>query len=259
MGQSIQDILAPLEPYWDRIIRRPMSSKDVAELERQVGLKVPAPLRDYLLAVGLFQDLTCWEASPFEVYESPAEFVSARKFLCEILPLKKQDLFPFGDDGAGNVFCLPTGADEPCRIHFIDHETGKISKKKDFDVWLQGVVAKVLRGIKRRVPNEHKVWAVQFTFGGMSYDELKKLLASAGKFQEIDREWGNLEVSPADVSSADRQYQPSLHGMTHSTPSAILPSRLTNGIGETRCPIAESAQAVADARRATGSARYRGR
>jgi hypothetical protein len=161
------------------------------------------------LAVGLFQDLTSGKASPFEVYDSPAQIVSAREFLRELLPPNGQDLFPFGDDGAGNVFSLPTGANGPCQFHFVDHETRKISKKKAFDVWLQDVVANVLKGIRKRVPNEHKVWAVQFSLRGLSYDELKKLLASTGKFREIEREWKNLDEDDddIDVKSSERQIE----------------------------------------------------
>lgn len=208
MSQSAQKILAPLEGFWDRIIRRPMSNEEIADLERQVGLKAPVPLRDYLSIVGLFQDLTIGKASPFEVYDSPAEIASARKFLCQLLPADKQGLFPFGTDGAGNVFCLPTGSDTACQFQFVDHETRKISRKKAFEAWLQDVVEKVLKGIKKRVPNEHKVWAVQFSFRDLSYDELKKVLGSVGRFRELDREWKNLDDDDdVEVKSAERQIE----------------------------------------------------
>jgi hypothetical protein len=223
MGQSIKDILAPLEPHWDRIIRQPMSSKEVADLERQVGQKAPAPLRDYLMAVGLFQDLTSGKVSPFEVYDSPARIVSARTFLCELLPLGKQDLFPFGDDGAGNTFCLPTGTEGPCQFHFVDHETKKILKKKEFADWLEDVVAKVLKGIKNRVPNKHKVWAVQFSIRGVSYDALKKLLASAGKFREIDREWKNLDEDDEDLDVKRAERHIEMNGYRQWTAAEHLP------------------------------------
>jgi hypothetical protein len=206
MHPSIPDILAPLDPYWDRIIRQPMTRTDVAKLERQVGLTVPVPLRDYLMAVGLFQDLTCWGVSPIEVYDRTSQFVSTRQFLCEILPPQKQDLFPFGDDGAGNVFCLPIADDVPCRIHFVDHESRKVSKQKDFTVWLQAVVTKVVRGIRRRVPNKHKVWAVQFSFGGISYEDLATLLGSVGQFKEIDAGWTNQDTTE-EVTSSERQIE----------------------------------------------------
>lgn len=165
---------------------------------------MPTPLRDYLITVGLFQDLTCWNASSIEVYDRPSQFVDSRQFLCEILPPKKQDLFPFGDDGAGNLFCLPTALDVPCRIHFVNHETCKVTKRKDFTAWLQTVVAKVARGIRRRSPNEFKVWAVEFSFKGILFEELAGLLQSLAQFKEIDSDWMNSDTNPEGVTSTDR-------------------------------------------------------
>jgi hypothetical protein len=204
MSPSIKDILAPLDPHWDRIIRRPMSRKEVDELQRLVGLAAPAVFRDYLMQVGLFQDLTSGEVSSIEVYDAPEEFVSGRESLSEILPAKKGEFFPFGGDGAGDVFCLPSADGVPCRIHFADHETGKVSKQKDFATWLQSVVAKVLRGIRRRPPNERKAWYVQFSFQGMSFANLTKLLRSTGKVKMIDSDWKNPDTSPAGVTSTER-------------------------------------------------------
>jgi hypothetical protein len=48
MSVSIQEILAPLNPHWDRIIRQPMSAGEVDGPQRQVGASMPEPLRDYL-------------------------------------------------------------------------------------------------------------------------------------------------------------------------------------------------------------------
>jgi hypothetical protein len=204
MTPSIQDILAPLAPHWDRIIRRPMSDKEINDLQKQVGLPVPAPLRAYLKEVGLFQDLTMWQASAIEVYTSPAEFVAARRHLLEILPSKKAEIYPFGEDGAGNVYGLPCSDDEACRIHFVDHETATVSKRKDFTDWLASVVAKVLRGIRKRLPNDRKAWCVQFTFRNTSFEELVKLLKSAGKVKLVDADWKNPDKSPATVASSER-------------------------------------------------------
>ena len=207
MVTSVNEILAPLAPHWDRIIRRPLDSVEVNELGQQVGLAVPAPLREYLMEVGLFQDLTMWEASQIEVYESVPEFVSARQCLNEILPPKRAaNLFPFGGDGAGNEFCLPSG-EGPWRIHFVDHETGKVSKRKEFTDWLQAVVKKVLRGIRRRPPNERKVWAVQFSLPGVSFEELLTLLSSAGTANGIDPEWMNSQTTEAGVTTTRRQFE----------------------------------------------------
>jgi len=175
-------------------------------LQKRVGLQAPTPFRDYLMEVGLFQDLTWGGPSPIELYDEPSEFVLARKFLQDILPSNKAEFFPFGDDGAGNVYCLPAGDKTPCRIHFVDHETAKVSKRKDFTEWLQAVVAKVLRGIRRRPLNDRKAWCVQFSFAKTSYAELEKLLSSAGKLKAIDKDWKNPEKT-GGVKSAERRLE----------------------------------------------------
>lgn len=207
MSPSIQEILAPLELHWDRIIRQPMSTGEVDALQRQVGVSMPKLLRDYLRQVGLFQDLTSYGASAIQVYEQPSVFVSEREFLLTLLPTKKADLFPFGDDGAGNIFCLPTEDGESCRIHLVDHETSKVSQQKEFTVWLQSVVSKVARGIRRRPPNERKVWAVQFTFAKTSFDDLKNLLTSVGTVKTIDSSWKNPDKSAAGVRETNRRLE----------------------------------------------------
>jgi hypothetical protein len=184
-----------------------MPRKEIDRLQKQVGVPAPAPLRDYLTEIGLFQDLTGWDVTDIEVYESPEEFVLARQFLADILPAKKDAFFPFGDDGAGNVFCVPATDDVPCRIHFVDHETRKVSRKKEFGDWLESVVAKVLRGIRRRPPNERKVWSVQFSFSNTSYADLAKVLRSAGRFKEIDKGWSKDGPSGAGVTATARRIE----------------------------------------------------
>ena len=205
MALSIKGILAPLDPYWDRIIRRPMSDKECGFLERQVGLPAPAPFRDFLMQVGLFQDLIEDVAPHIRMHESSAEFASARKFVSS-LP-KCGDLLPFGTDDAENDCCLPPADARSCRIHVVDHETAKVSKGKDFADWLQSIVAKVLRGVRRRLPNERKVWAVQFCFSGTSYEDLKRLLASAAKFKEVDSRWTDVTDPDADVTTKERRIE----------------------------------------------------
>jgi hypothetical protein len=138
------------------------------------------------------------------VFDSVPDFVSAREFLTELLTPTHAGLFPFGGDGAGNLYCVPPTDVLTCRIHFVDHETAKVSKGKEFTDWLRSVVAKVLRGVRRRPPNERKVWAVQFTFGRTSYDVLAKLLASVGSFKEIDRRWTNAGASKGSAPWKER-------------------------------------------------------
>lgn len=207
MSTIIKEILSPLDPHWDRIIRRPMSTKEIKDLQKLVGVPVPELFRDYLAQVGLFQDLTSWGSSPIEMYTSPAEFASARQFLSDFLKPSAPELFPFGGDGAGNEFCLPTDPTVPCRIHFFDHETGKVSRQKEFTVWLESVVKKVLRGIRKRPPNERKVWAVEFSLPGISFADLVGLLTSIGHVKQLDPEWMNSRTSPAEVTTTERRLE----------------------------------------------------
>jgi hypothetical protein len=205
MTPSIREILAPLDLHWDRILRSPLSAAEAGDLERQVGLPVPAPLREYLMEVGLFQDLT-WGTSSIEVYDSVSEFVSAREFLSTLLPPKHADLFPFGGDGAGNEYCLPTADDAPCRIQFVDHETRKVSQRKEFSEWLESVVAKAVQGIRRRPPNDRKVWSVQFSLPKISFDQLMTLLGSVGQVKVIDSDWVKRR-KVGDVTSSERGFE----------------------------------------------------
>ena len=206
MLPTVSQLLEPLERHWDRIVRTPLSAAQVEELERQVGLPVPAPLREYLLAVGLFQDLT-WGTSSIEVYDSTAEFASTRAFLTGLLPPKHAGLFPFGGDGAGNVYCVPSQAEAGTRIYFVDHENGKVSARKEFGEWLESVVAKTLRGIRRRPPNARKVWAVQFSLPGITFPELLGLLGGVGEARAIDMEWADTTEAGLEVASAERRLE----------------------------------------------------
>jgi len=207
MTSPIHEILSPLQSHWDRVVRRPMSKEQIDELQQQLDVKIPELFKDYLGEIGLFQDLTSWGNSAIELYEQTNQFVSARAFLVEQVKPKTPELFPFGHDGAGDVYGLPTDPDVPCRIHFFDHEAGKVSKKKDFTLWLESVVKKVMRGIRKRPLNEHKVWAVQFSFDTTGFAELLELLATLGDVKQIDSDWTNEETSPADVTSSERRIE----------------------------------------------------
>lgn len=56
MTTAVDEALRPLALHWNRYVRRPMSARDITRLERDVGKPMPHALRDYLGAVGLFQD-----------------------------------------------------------------------------------------------------------------------------------------------------------------------------------------------------------
>jgi len=205
MNKTVAEILTPLDPLWDRIIRRPMSETEIDDLSNLVGLPVPKEFRDYLRHVGLFQDLTHWNVSSIEMFEKPEEFSSARAFLTETLIHPQPDLFPFGGDGNGNLFCLPSDEGKICSIHFVDHGTGKVKQQKAFSVWLESIVKKVLKNIEKRPLNEQKVWCVQFSFSKTVFLKLIELMSTVWKMELIDPDWMNHDTSPANVTSSDRR------------------------------------------------------
>ena len=205
MNRTVAEILTPLDPHWDRIVRRPMSDAEIDALGELAGLSVPSKFRDYLSHIGLFQDLTYWDASDIQMYEKPSEFVSAREFLLEAFDPPLPHLFAFGEDGAGNLFCLPPEDGEACPILFADHETLEITRQEDFSVWLESVVTKVLESIQTRVPNERKVWCVEFYFARTSLSELLDLLRSTAQVEVLDEDWTNHDTTPAGVTSSRRR------------------------------------------------------
>jgi hypothetical protein len=111
-----------------------MSHPELDDLEYKVGLRIPPPLREYLSHIGLFQDLTYGHASSIEMFDTLSDFVKGRQFLSEILKPARPELFPFGHDGSGNIFALPSVPEDSWEIRFIDHDTGKMSRRKDFVV-----------------------------------------------------------------------------------------------------------------------------
>lgn len=184
-----------------------MSEAEVEDLASRVGLQVPPPLREYLLCIGLFQDLTHGGASNFEVFDTPQQFVQEREFLSEVLTPAQHDLFPFGGDGSGNVFAVSSSSKDGYPIYFVDHETGKVSRRKDFRSWLEGVVAKVLKGIHKRPPNARMTWCVQFSFSNTSFGDLLDMLSSVGRVKEVDGGWENPDTSPDGVTSSERRIE----------------------------------------------------
>src|SRR3954447_21592162 len=179
MAKSIREILKPLAPHWARIVRLPLSKSEVQDIERRVGLKAPTLLRDFLLKVGLFQELTHGIDSSIKFFDDPCDFPKERQFLVSLALARPTDLFPFGHDGMGNIYALSAAERENPYIYFVSHETRKPARKARFSDWLQQTVQRVIRRVKRWPLNDRKAWHVEFTFDGISFDELKKVISEA--------------------------------------------------------------------------------
>jgi hypothetical protein len=96
-----------------------------------------------------------------EVYQRAEGLRSTREFLTENFDDAASPLFPFADDGAGNVLAVAQGKD-CCPLFFADHETLEIEELGTFCDWLAKVVDAALK--HDRAPNTEKEWRVEFGF-----------------------------------------------------------------------------------------------
>jgi len=197
MSSSIKAILDRLEPTKDFVIRRPLTEQELNSLEQQVGLPMPSELREYFSLVGLFQDLTSYGGSEYELHEQIEDLALSRKNLVENFGHEAASLFPFAGDGAGNEIAVAE-VEGKLKLFFADHETLKTTEIGLFFEWLGGVVEAALR--RRKPANSEKKWCVQFSFKTPQTEPIIELLrqfapASLG-------EWSKEEIMPSGVCTS---------------------------------------------------------
>ncbi|MCA9910657.1 MAG: SMI1/KNR4 family protein [Anaerolineae bacterium] len=205
MTTLVRRILAPLDPYWDRIVHRPLNNESLLRLEQEVGLTLPLCLRDYLQTVGLFQDVTYVENNSIFVFESIAEYAAARRDLLDGLYGEiDMKLLPFGHNDAGDLYALlPTDDDEEdARIFFLRQDIPAAeATDMTFSSWLESIVNTVLKTVELRTPNQEKTWRVQFTFRGGDFDAILNVMQRLGSAALAD-DWQHVETSQTGVNKS---------------------------------------------------------
>jgi hypothetical protein len=199
-----RSILDQLEPYWDRIARRPLSATALKRLEAKIGLPLPGCLCEYLLTVGFFQDLTNVESNAVLIFESITEYTAARQDLLDgVYGEIDMKLVPFGHNGSGDLFALRERADDDADVYFIRQDAaGTQPTGTTFTQWLSSVVNDALAQIATRATNRHKVWSVQFAFRGADFDTILHTMQQVGQVTFHSSEWENQEALPAGVRKA---------------------------------------------------------
>jgi hypothetical protein len=194
-------LLTQLDPHWDRIARRPLSNAALERLEAVVGMRLPPVLRDFLLTVGLFQDLTNVESNAVVVFETMAEYAAARQDLLDgVYGEIDMKLLPFGHNGSSDLFALRERSDGDADIYFVRQDsTDAQPTGTTFSQWLQGVVNDAVAQIGSRDVNRDKVWAVQFAFRGADFDMILQTMRQVGKVSFESASWENEESLPAGV------------------------------------------------------------
>lgn len=201
MSNRVDAALEPLSDHWDRLVRTPLSDEEIDDIESGVGVPMPPILREYLETVGLFQDFCLGGVPSIITFTKQGEFSEEYKFLLELLGEKEKHLFPFGGDGAGNVYALSNATPEDDRIVFADHEFGTATAETPFFKWLKTVADDVSSGISDYLPNSQKEWYVQFSFEAPSPEEIFDTMASIAEIANIDSPWVKEKTSPAGVKS----------------------------------------------------------
>jgi len=112
MADSVQTILARLEPIKGTVVFRPLNAEALQSLEREAGLAIPSALREYFSVVGLFEDLTALGNSDYEVFTRLNEFREMRQFLVREFGPPAANLFLFAGDGAGDVIAVKEGPEQ---------------------------------------------------------------------------------------------------------------------------------------------------
>ncbi len=197
-------ILAQLDPYWDRIARRPLADAALQRLGQAVGMPLPRCLKDLLGTVGLFQDLTNVASNGVLLFESIAEYTAARRDLLDgVYGEIDMKLLPFGHNGSGDLFALKAKADGDADIHFIHQDASEVEVTgTTFNQWLENVVADALTQVDSRTVNRDKVWSVQFAFRGADLDSILATMELVGQVSFQSAEWENVESLPAGVRKA---------------------------------------------------------
>jgi hypothetical protein len=198
MSSSIKATLERLEPVKDFVITRPLSEEELGTLEQQVGLPMPSELREYFSLVGLFQDLTAYGGSEYDVHERAEDLTLSRKFLVENFGREAARFFPFAGDGAGDEIAV-VEVEGKLKLFFADHEAGKITEIGLFSEWLNGVVEAALQ--RRKPANSEKRWCVQFSFKTTHPEPIIEILQQFAPAKL--GEWSNEKTMPSGVVTSE--------------------------------------------------------
>lgn len=187
-----------LGPISGKVVRRPLCDDEIQALEAVVGVPMPSCLREYFHAVGLFQDLTAYGTSEYEILDRSDQFRESRQLLVKNFGQSAANLFPFAGNGAGDVIAVAKESSEGM-LFFADHETLEIRQIGSFYVWLSSVVEAALKN--DRPANSEKKWCVQFSFRMQSP---ASIVAVMRELRPVNLgEWSKPKVSPSNVHSSE--------------------------------------------------------
>ncbi|MCT4639499.1 MAG: SMI1/KNR4 family protein [Bacteroidales bacterium] len=168
----IDKILKDLEPFKDKILISPLSVGEVDLIQSKFNKKLPEYFKEFLLKIGLKQDLI------WGINEGVNRFQDLREFL------ESEDYFRFGDNGGEDYWLLKFEDENNRMIYELDHYNSMEirSLNKTFDDLLVAGIEEIKKKYDDLDSNEIKDWCVQFSVETGSGKFLEKEL---GKYLTV--------------------------------------------------------------------------
>jgi len=151
----VDRFLEAIRPFRDAIVIHPLTTDEVEKIERALGNPLPPYYREFLLKVGLKQDVV------HGLHNQLSDFDN----LDNLLPENRgHRFFRFGDNGSDDYWLLRIDDPTDMTIYQYDqYDTYQVvSMHKNFEQLLLDSVEQLKLNKSRLIENYRKVWRVQF-------------------------------------------------------------------------------------------------
>lgn len=188
---NIESFINKLSKFKDKVTISPLSETEVNEIEQILDRKLPAYYRDFLLQVGLKQDVV-WGLN-----NRVNDFDPLEDFLPEG---EHKRFFRFGNNGGEDYWLLRSDDPSDKTIYEFDYYCNFEIKSlnKTFNDLLNEAIQQLIENQNQLTSNADKVWAVQFSIDTNNESNIIESLRTEFNC-EIINEVMYTETSPAKV------------------------------------------------------------
>lgn len=190
----IDEILEKLKPYEDKVLIFPLTDDEVELIQAKYKKKLPEYFKEFLLKIGLKQNLV------FGINENRNRFEDISEFI------GSEDYFQFGDNGGEDYWLLKFEDENYKMIYEYDHYCNFeiVSLYKTFDELLLEGLKKIEENYKDLALNKDKKWRVQFC---LEADDTFELFQNLKPVLDVKllKEVEFVDTSEAGVSSYEGQ------------------------------------------------------
>lgn len=151
----IDTFLNALEPFRQVVVIHPLTVEEVEQIERVLGGRLPGYYREFLLKIGLKQDVVLGLHDQFRDFDN----------LDNLLPENEgHRFFRFGHNGGEEYWLLRIDDPSDMTIYEYDQYSSYriVSMRKTFERLLQEAVEHLKLNKTRLIENHFKAWRVQF-------------------------------------------------------------------------------------------------